>query len=87
MKYGGFSGLCILEQNVDLAVAEPYGKRSLDPAQRVRPAGNKPVRFNQKVDITATLAVIDAGSKKPYTAFLADNARYGGLDRLALSFG
>ncbi len=85
MEYGGFSGLRILEQDVDLAVAEPYGKRPLDPAQCVCPAGNNAVRFDQKVNITAALGVINAGSKKPYTASLPDNTRYGGFDRLALS--
>lgn len=87
MEYGGFGGLCILEQDVYLAVTEALGKRTLDLAKRVCPAGNNPVCFNQKVNVTATFGVVDAGSKKPYTAFLADNTRYGGLDRLALGFG
>lgn len=86
MEYGGFDGSRILQQYIDPAVTESYGKRTLDLAKRVCPAGNNPVRFNQKVNITTPFCVVDTGSKKPHTAFLPDNTRYGGLDRLALSF-
>jgi hypothetical protein len=79
MVDGGVGSACVLEQDINLAVAESHG-------QRTYPAWNNRLRFNQKINIAATLAVIDARSEKPDATFLSDNTYHDGLDRLTLIF-
>jgi hypothetical protein len=86
MVDGGVGSACVLEQDINLAVAESHGQRTFKLAQRIYPAWNNHLRFNQKINIAAALAVIEARSEKPDATFLSDNTCHGRLDRLALIF-
>jgi hypothetical protein len=86
MVDGGIGSACILEQDINPAVTESHDKRPLELAQRTYPAWNNRLRFNKKINITATLAVIDARSEKPDATFASDNTGHGGFDRLTLIF-